>query len=305
MDEWQRIDNIVKMWIYGTLSPSLLQLSSKRKPNTLALWCYLESLFRANKDSKAMQLDTELRNISMGNLFVTEYCTKIQTLADLLENLDAEVPKKNIVIYIINGLSPKYDHVVSMIRHQKPLPSFSDTRSILQVEEQCIQLNQNRNPGDSSSPTVLHAGSPSGPPYFSRNNNIGGRGAHGGRGNRGGRNGGKGGRHGGSGPPQNIPARWGFGWYPLLVVTGSFLSSQHAGLLPLPIQHRPTTQQPTWPNNSQQQQYHQSRLSHNSPQQAFTTSIQQQSQPTPPWTWFGPPTTPQQQSQPTSLPEFF
>lgn len=58
-----------------------------------------------------MQLDTELCNITMGSSFVIEYCTKIQTLADLLENLDVEVPEKNIVIYTINGLSSKFDYV--------------------------------------------------------------------------------------------------------------------------------------------------------------------------------------------------
>ena len=102
MEEWERNDNIVKMWIYGTLSPSLLQQSSKRKPNSYALWSYLENLFRSNKDSKIMQFDTEIRNITVGTSTVTKYCNKIQSLVDLLENLEAAVHEKNIVIYIIN-----------------------------------------------------------------------------------------------------------------------------------------------------------------------------------------------------------
>ena len=52
-----------------------------------------------------MQYDTELQNISMGTSTITKYCTKIQTLADLLENLDVEVPEKPIVIYTNNDIS--------------------------------------------------------------------------------------------------------------------------------------------------------------------------------------------------------
>lgn len=46
--------------------------------------------------SKAFQRDSELRTITMGDSSVT----RIKTLADLLENLDAKVPEMNLVMYI-------------------------------------------------------------------------------------------------------------------------------------------------------------------------------------------------------------
>lgn len=54
---------------------SLLQMSSKQKPNVFALWSYLENLFRVKKDSKAMQLETKLHNITVGSSTFTEYYT--------------------------------------------------------------------------------------------------------------------------------------------------------------------------------------------------------------------------------------
>ncbi|KAJ9544043.1 hypothetical protein OSB04_023750 [Centaurea solstitialis] len=104
--EWHKIDSVVKMWIYGTLSQNLLPQVLKKDASARHVWQNLETLFRVNKDSKALQIDSELRNINMGDVSVTAYCTKIKILADLLANLDPEsaIPDKHLVIYTINAL---------------------------------------------------------------------------------------------------------------------------------------------------------------------------------------------------------
>lgn len=78
--------------------------------------------------------------------------------------------------------------MLSMICHQKPLPSFSNTRSMLQVEEQRIQINEQRNHSHpqvdhASCPSALVIGSASQHPYHG-GNNAGrcGRGYRGGKG---------------------------------------------------------------------------------------------------------------------------
>ncbi|CAH1447476.1 unnamed protein product [Lactuca virosa] len=178
---------------------------------------------------------------------------------------------------------------------------------MLQVEEQRIQLNDQRNQShihsdNSSSPSALVTG-PDPQSNLTRGNNHGSRGGRGGKGFRGGRIGNRGGCNGGNSGfnhfsrQQQPPAGWGFGWYPLAGSVGSSTTQQQADLLPIP----PTQQSPThlnsWPNNSQQsRQFGLAQF----PQQVFTTST---AQPTPPWSWFGPPS--QQQSQPTTLPELF
>ncbi|KAI3504296.1 hypothetical protein L1887_32863 [Cichorium endivia] len=159
--KWKKIDSIVKLWIYGSISSSLLLMVLKKDASALQVWTNLESLFRDNKDAKSMQLDSELRNITMGDLSVTAYCTKIKSLADLLANLDPDsaVPDKHLVNYTINGLSAKFDSVANIIRYRSPLPTFTETRSMLLMEEQRMSHVRPGNGGDnSSSSTILHVG---------------------------------------------------------------------------------------------------------------------------------------------------
>ncbi|XP_023736522.1 uncharacterized protein LOC111884427 [Lactuca sativa] len=141
-DEWIRLDSIVKSWIYSTLSQSLLHMILKKKNTASGVWNDLEKLFRDNKDSKSIQLDNEIRNITIGDSSITDYCTHIKSLADLLENLDILVPKKNLVAYTINGLSPKFHYITTTIRHRSPLTTFMKTCSMLLVKEQHMLQDQ-------------------------------------------------------------------------------------------------------------------------------------------------------------------
>lgn len=66
---------------------------------------------------------------------IHEYCHKIKVLSELLANIEQPMPKKNLVIYMINGLRDKFENVSSIIRHQRPILSFQQARSMLMVEE--------------------------------------------------------------------------------------------------------------------------------------------------------------------------
>ncbi|XP_024969744.1 uncharacterized protein LOC112509109 [Cynara cardunculus var. scolymus] len=143
-------------------SQSFLQMVLKKDSTALQVWNNLETLFRDNKDAKSTQIDSELRNIVMGDLSVIAYCTKINGLADLLANLDpnSTVPDKHLMIYTINGLSSKFDLVANIIRYRSPLPTFLEARSMLLLEEQ--RMAQIRSTpvmshhDHSSSSTILH-----------------------------------------------------------------------------------------------------------------------------------------------------
>lgn len=63
--KWEQIDNLVKLWIFGTIHKSLLQVVLKPGMTTYDLWKGLENLFRDNKDSRAMQLDQDLWSIEI------------------------------------------------------------------------------------------------------------------------------------------------------------------------------------------------------------------------------------------------
>ncbi|KAL7601585.1 hypothetical protein Lser_V15G27111 [Lactuca serriola] len=127
-----------------------------------------------------------------------EYCTRIKSISNLLANIGSPIPERNLIIYAINGLSQKFAHVVTTIRHQKQFPTFLEMRTMLTLEERSMAKDHSRHvqashQDNASSPTILtteHQNRPS----HSRLNTTGDRG--GGRNQRGG---GRGGRNGGRG----------------------------------------------------------------------------------------------------------
>ncbi|CAH1428415.1 unnamed protein product [Lactuca virosa] len=134
-EEWLKLDSLVKLWIFGSIHKSLVQMVVKLGMTTHDLWKSLENLFRDNKDVRAMQLDHDLRSIEIDDLYVSDYYYKIKVLSYLLSNIDQAVPEKNLVMYMVNGFGDKFDQVASIIRHQNPIPKFLQARSMLLLEE--------------------------------------------------------------------------------------------------------------------------------------------------------------------------
>ncbi|GJU93452.1 hypothetical protein Tco_1318208 [Tanacetum coccineum] len=55
--------------------------------NAKALWDHLKDLSHDNKDTRAINLDNELRSIKIRKMSINDYCTKIKSMADRLKNL--------------------------------------------------------------------------------------------------------------------------------------------------------------------------------------------------------------------------
>ncbi|CAH1424980.1 unnamed protein product, partial [Lactuca virosa] len=127
--KWETIDNIVKLWLYSTLNQLVLKSILKLGDIATDVWKTIEDLFHENKETKVMELDDELRTITIGDSSVMEYCIHIKSISDLLANIGSPLSERNLVIYAINGLSPKFAHVVTTTRHQKSSPTFLEMRS--------------------------------------------------------------------------------------------------------------------------------------------------------------------------------
>ncbi|KAL7594259.1 hypothetical protein Lser_V15G30937 [Lactuca serriola] len=129
--------------MYDTLTQPLLQTIIKADATAAEVWKSIEALFLENKESKAVELDDELCSITIGDSMIVQYCTRIKSIVGILTNIGAPVLERNLVIYGINGLSPKFAHVVTTIRHQKPFPTFLEMRSMLTLEEHSMLKEQN------------------------------------------------------------------------------------------------------------------------------------------------------------------
>ncbi|GJZ44585.1 ribonuclease H-like domain-containing protein [Tanacetum coccineum] len=157
--EWKKLDSLVKVWIYSTISTSLLQTVLKKNVTTQNVWKSLADLFHDNKEARAMELHEELRSLELGTLSIAEYFKRIKVVSDLLSNIESPVDDKNLVMYAVNGLGDKYDHVASIIRHSKNPLTLLETRSMLLLEESRLNRKQGRGQARDtpSSSTVLMA----------------------------------------------------------------------------------------------------------------------------------------------------
>ncbi|GJW78659.1 hybrid signal transduction histidine kinase M [Tanacetum coccineum] len=120
-EEWEKLDSLVKLWIFGTISKPLLQRVLKKNVRASDVWKNLKNVFHVNKSARAMQLDNDLRTIELGSLTITEYCHKINRIDYLLANIDSPIDEKNLVTYVINDLSDKYEGVASVIPSDEEL----------------------------------------------------------------------------------------------------------------------------------------------------------------------------------------
>ncbi|GJR15506.1 hybrid signal transduction histidine kinase M [Tanacetum coccineum] len=132
-EEWDKLDPLVKLWIFGTISKPLLQRVLKKNLSASDVWENLRDIFHDNKTARAMQLDNDLWNVELGSLSITDYFSEINS-----------------------GLGEKYEQLVGIIRHRKPLPTFAQTQSMLLLEEIRLTHKSNRPSARDSTSSPLH-----------------------------------------------------------------------------------------------------------------------------------------------------
>ena len=132
---WKKRDRLVKLWLYGTLAEPLFRSIFKTGGTARDIWLRIKNQFRNNKEARALQLDHDLRTTEIGDKSVHDYCQKLKSIFDLLENLDAPVADRTLVMYLLNGLNEKYDNIINVIKHKDPFPSFDNAKSMLLNEE--------------------------------------------------------------------------------------------------------------------------------------------------------------------------
>ncbi|XP_021721012.1 uncharacterized protein LOC110688551 [Chenopodium quinoa] len=170
---WNRLDAIVKQWIYGTISRDLVNTIMKPGASALELWNRLKEIFHDNKHTRAVYLEEQFTNTQLENFVnMAEYCKHIKLLADQLANVDRPVTDSSMVLQLIKGL-PKgeYDTLAVMIQQADPIPSFNKARSQFLLEEtrKAKQDEQSQHAlvtqsASASSGTSHHAPSPQAPP---------------------------------------------------------------------------------------------------------------------------------------------
>ncbi|XP_074314419.1 uncharacterized protein LOC141649633 [Silene latifolia] len=165
-DGWDRLDAIVKQWIYSTISIDLLHTILEPGASAQKTWDRLKDIFNDNQNSRTVTLEQQFSNIHMDNYSnVSAYCQALKMIADQLSNVGSPVPETRLVLQLVTHLSEGYDSVATIIQQSDPLPSFYKARSMLTMEE----ARKAKNSGMSSDNALMAASSDSKPPNTSNN----------------------------------------------------------------------------------------------------------------------------------------
>lgn len=105
-EAWVHLDGLVKMYIYDNVTQSLLNMILNSGATIHTVWTS-QTLFRDNQQTHAIELDQELRTLTLGDLIISQYCERMKVISYLLSNIDSLVHEPTLVTYPITGLSPK------------------------------------------------------------------------------------------------------------------------------------------------------------------------------------------------------
>lgn len=84
---WIRMDCAVKSWLFSTITPALLEVIHTGTLSARKMWLNIEEQFVGKCETRALIIDAEFRTFSQGDLNVTDYCTKMKSMADALTDL--------------------------------------------------------------------------------------------------------------------------------------------------------------------------------------------------------------------------
>lgn len=133
---WDRIDNIIRQWIYETISEDLLNTIIDPDDTAADAWNRLAELFQDNKTSRAIHLETEFATTNLRDFPDAKASTRrLKVLADQLANVGAKVSDQRMVLRLLTGLIEAYDGFVTVVQNMKPLPTFAQARSMLLLDE--------------------------------------------------------------------------------------------------------------------------------------------------------------------------
>ncbi|XP_060198041.1 uncharacterized protein LOC132627007 [Lycium barbarum] len=133
---WERLDDIVRQWIYGTISNDLLNTIIHQEDIAAEAWDRLVHLFQDNKSARALALDVKFTNTKLVDFpNVKAYCTRLKVLTDNLANVGHKVSDERLVHCLLRGFSKEYKTFRMAVQHRTPLPSFDVVRSMLELKE--------------------------------------------------------------------------------------------------------------------------------------------------------------------------
>lgn len=127
-EEWSRTDELVKSWIFGTLSEEILRyvfgLNTARE-----ILISLGENFNRNSVAREFELCHSLQMFSKKGKTFSAYCRNFKSLCDQLTSIGKSVDESMKIFTFLNGLGREYDPINTSLQSamsRLPPSSFSD-----------------------------------------------------------------------------------------------------------------------------------------------------------------------------------
>lgn len=195
---WRHDDITILLWIYGTISDELYDVIATPENTAYQAWNLLNSFFRDNQAGRAIHIGAEFRSVVQGDMKIADYCRRLKSLADALDEVEEPISDKTLTLQMIYGLSRRFQVMATVLPMQIPFPTFVQARSRLLLEEIALDARErsegnaalfigNANGNNNGGGGGRGGGNPpqqqqQQPQQGNINNNGGGRGQQGGRG---------------------------------------------------------------------------------------------------------------------------
>jgi hypothetical protein len=154
---WVQVDCVVLSWIFATVSSDLQQSLMIKQRRAREAWTYLENEFLGQKESRALLLETQFRNLRQDAMSITDYCRKLETMVASLAEFGDPIGERQMVLTLLRGLNGKFRHMVSILKMHRPFPTFADARTHLLLEEVDLEAHP------PSPPAALYSSTPPAP----------------------------------------------------------------------------------------------------------------------------------------------
>jgi hypothetical protein len=99
------MESVVLSWIFGMITGKLHGITKEHGVAACQIWHTIEHQFIGNSETRALHLDTTLRNFVRGDHLMSDYCCKMMSMANSLGDLGRAVFDCNLILSVLRGLN--------------------------------------------------------------------------------------------------------------------------------------------------------------------------------------------------------
>ena len=109
--------------------------------SSATLWQALERQFSNQSCARLLQIKSQLQCSSKNNTSISDYCDQIKNLADQLAIIGDPLSDFDLGLYLLHGLGPEHDSVVTSITSRSGLLSFDEVQSLLMAHKSHLECH--------------------------------------------------------------------------------------------------------------------------------------------------------------------